>query len=218
MTGKKALIFVALLLAFAFDSGWVKAQTAAPGFTVTASDTSMPSGGFGFIPFTLAAVNGYTGPVAVGCTPQTPPAGANIPTCNAPEPYGTGFNGVTVSLSAQAPVANQSIEIYALPASMAGRWLSRLEQNGAAGPAVAGMLMLGLGFRRRRSRWSRRLLPIAALLIGLMGIGACGSPIPAAPTLTPGVYTYTVWATGVTAPFSASTTVTVTVPPGITVL
>jgi hypothetical protein len=63
---------------------------------------------------------------------------------------------------------------------------------------------------------------MAALLVVLTGLSACGGPT----TLTPGTYTYTLTATSLqeaspTTPLgsevSASTTVVVTVPPGIVV-
>jgi hypothetical protein len=77
--------------------------------------------------------------------------------------------------------------------------------------------MLGLGLKRKRSRQSARLLLAVGMLIGLTGIGACSGP----ETLTPGTYTYTLNASSYVqnnTSLSASTTVTVTVPPGIVVV
>ena len=77
---------------------------------------------------------------------------------------------------------------------------------------MAGVFMLGLGLRRRRSlRYTHLLLPVG-LLLGVSGITSCAGP----ETLTPGTYTYTLTATeiGPVSP-SATTTFTVTVPRGI---
>jgi hypothetical protein len=219
----RALSYLISLLAVTCGSIGAQAQVASPSFTLTARNTAMPSSGFGFIPFTLTAVNGYTGSVLVACEPPSPPAGANIPTCGAPEPYGNGFPGglVGVSLTADSPVASSSVYIYALPASLSASWnprLRRLETEGTVGWALAGVLMLGLGLWPRKTRCPARLLPAMVMLIALMGVVACAGPFPKAPTLTPGTYTYTVTALGVGTSLSTSTTVTVTVPQGIVVL
>jgi hypothetical protein len=221
MKGNKALTCLASLLVLVFGSGGAQAQAATPSFTITADNVTMPSGGFGLIPFTLTSANGYTGGVLVGCTPPTPPAGVNIPTCGAPEPYGPGNLPLGVTLTADSPVVKQSIYIYALPASISASLNARLNRpgpEGTAGWALAGALMLGLGFRKRRSRWPACLLLAVVMLIGLTGLVACASPFPNFPTLTPGTYTYSVTAVGVGTSFSTSTTVTVTVPSGIVVL
>lgn len=216
----KALVCVVPLLALAAGTARVPALAATPSFTITASSVTMsPSSGRGTILFTLTAVNGYTGLVNVGCTPPTPPVGGNIPTCNAPEPYGSGFDGVTMRLTAQEPVAKNGISLYALPPSIAPIWLSQLDRpavGGAAGFALAAAVMLGFGFRRRRLRWPMQLLLAMVMLFSLAGIVACGAALPNGPTLTPGTYTYTVWAVGTN--FSTSTKVTVTVPKGVVVL
>jgi hypothetical protein len=221
MKGTKALTCLVLLLAFACGSVGAQGQSAAPSFTLAASNITMPSSGFGLIPFTLTSVNGYEGGVLVGCTPPTPPAGANIPTCGAPEPYGQGFQGggVFVTLTADSPVANSVVEIYALPAYISAGWNARLDRpqtEGTAGWELAGALIVGLGLRRRRARCPACPLLAMVMLIGLTGTVGCVGPFPKAPTLTPGTYTYTVTAVGTS--FSTSTTVTVTVPQGIVVL
>jgi hypothetical protein len=210
------------LLALVCASVGAYGQAASPSFTLAASNITMPSSGFGIIPFTLTSVNGYVGAVIVGCAPQTPPAGANIPTCGAPEPYGNGFPGgtVTVNLTADSPVANHGVFIYALPASISDSWnarLNRTETEGTLSCALVGALMWGLGFPRQKRAWRRvRLSLLMVTLIGMAGIVGCVGPFPKAPDLTPGIYTYKVTAVGDS--FSTSTTVTVTVPQGIVVL
>jgi len=220
MKGRRGFTFLAWILVFA--RGFVGAQAqAGPSFTVTAGNAAMPSSGFGIIPFTLTSTNGYVGPVIVSCMPTTPPAGANIPTCGAPEPYGNGFQGggVSVNLTADSAVVKGGIFIYALPASISEGWNALLhhpETEGTTGWALASVMTLGLTFPRWKARRSTRGLLVIITLIGLAGIVACVGPFPKAPSLTPGTYTYTVTAVGTS--FSASTTVTVTVPPGVVVL
>ncbi|MGH9616195.1 MAG: hypothetical protein ACRD28_05575 [Acidobacteriaceae bacterium] len=81
------------------------------------------------------------------------------------------------------------------------------------GLMLAGALFLGLGLRRRRTRWPSLLLLAVVMLVGMMGIVACGSGVQ---TLTPGTYAYTLTANAQNSPsLSASTTVNVTVPAGI---
>ena len=62
-----------------------------------------------------------------------------------------------------------------------------------------------------------RLMLAVGALIGLTGMSACGNGVE---TLTPGLYTYTLTANPSAQsnpPLSVSTTVNVTVPPGIIV-
>jgi hypothetical protein len=60
-----------------------------------------------------------------------------------------------------------------------------------------------------------RLSLAVCMVIGLAGLGGCGSSIK---TLTPGVYTYTFTASELSnTSLSASTTVNVTVPAGIVI-
>ena len=221
MKGNRALTCLATLLVLVFGSDGAQAQAATPSFTITASNTTMPSNGLGSIPFTLTSVNGYAGGVLVDCTPPSPPPGANIPTCGAPEPYGPGNLPLGVTLTAASPAVKQSIYIYALPASISASLNARLNRQGPEGTAswaLAGALMLGFELRRRRRRWPADLLLAVVMLIGLAGLVACASPFPSFPTLTPGTYTYTVTAVGVGTSFSTSTEVTVTVPSGVVVL
>lgn len=219
MRPSKTLICLLSLCIIALGASDASAFAATPSFTITAKNTTMPSTGLGLIAFTLTAVDGYQGGVEVGCTPPTHPSGTNIPACTAPEPYGAPVP-FYVQLTPEMPVVNQSVYLYALPASIANGEDARSNHSGPEGSirwAMAGVLVLGLGFGGRKGQWAAHLLLACALLVGLTAMTACGGNIPHYPTLTPGSYTYTVWAIGTTPDFSAKTTVTVTVPPGIVV-
>jgi hypothetical protein len=141
-------------------------------------------------------------------TQPTPPAGVREPI---PDEGGPAVSPIvlTANTSVTGVVVVSAIEFT----------VSRLNppvSKEGKGWVLAGVLMLGLGFRRRKARWPAHLLLAVGVLIGLTGIGACGgSPI----TLTPGTYPYTITASSInsSSSLSASTTVMVTVPPGIVV-
>jgi hypothetical protein len=87
-------------------------------------------------------------------------------------------------------------------------------RHGDAAWALAGVVMLGIGLRKRTRRWAR-LLAMCGIGVVAMSLSGCGGP----PTLTPGTYVFTLNAQsvpdGTTLSIMASTTATVTVPPGI---
>ena len=205
MQRNKALTCLASLLTLALGSGSAQALTATPSFTISAANFTMPSSGNGSIPFTLTSVNGYTGTVNVTGTLPNTPAGIRVPNLDLGGPVSPGF-----VLTANATVAG----VIGITASAPA--VSRLnlpEHGGSAGWELAGVFILGVGLRRRKARWPMRLLLTAGMLIGLTGIGACGgSPV----TLTPGTYPYTL--TAYNNSLTASTTVMMTVPPGIVVI
>jgi len=207
MKGNTVLICLLCFLAFAVGPGGAQASAPTPSFTISATNITMPSSGNGSIPITLTSVNGFAGTVVVGCMSPNPPAGVRKPYCDLPGPVAS-----TYVLTANAKVT-ESIGISAsapLPPA-AGRYPPGAGAD--ASLALAGGLMLGFGLRRRRARWPALLFLALAMLIGTTGIGACGS---GPETLTPGTYTYTLNASAQNYPtLSASTTVNVTVPPGI---
>ena len=214
MTGKKALVFWVVVLALM--PGVCGAQTATPHFTIAASNATMPSSGSGAIPFTLTSVVGFAGSVAVTCTAPTVNAGVQIPLCEdggsgaipANPPIVLTANGTATGI---APL--EAIE-YANSAKDVGGTKLR-GHGGAVSWALAGLLMLGVGLRRRR-RLSGLLMAVG-ITIGLTVVSGCGGPA----TLTPGVYTYTLNAfeSNINNPaLNVSTTVQVTVPAGIVIV
>jgi len=189
-----------------FDS---PALAATPDFTITATNVTMSSSsssGQGSSSFTLTSVNGYSGTVGINCTAQTPPTGVKVPFCGgvvAFQPYTLTANQVVTGsvgfFNAPQPCSNPC------PVS-----LPRRGGHGMApGLALAGVLLLGLGFRRRAAR--RLTLTFLALgaLAGLAGISACGGSNS---VVTSGTYAYTITAMDMKTNVPVTTMVNVTVP------
>jgi drug/metabolite transporter (DMT)-like permease len=109
-----------------------------------------------------------------------------------------------------------SIMIVAIqpnPVPLSSR-LNPAGRRGGAALALAGLVMLGLGRRRRGSRSFLRATLALGIMMGLAGLGLCGCGGP--PTLTPGTYMFMLNATSVATPvLTASTTANVTVPAGV---
>jgi hypothetical protein len=61
MKRNKILACVASLVAVTLFWGGAQALAAAPGFTISATNITMPSSGNGSIPITLTSVNGFAG-------------------------------------------------------------------------------------------------------------------------------------------------------------
>jgi hypothetical protein len=215
MTRNTALTYLISLLTLAPSLCGAQVP-ATPGFTISATDITMPFSDYGSIPFTLTSVNGFAGSVSVICAPPIPPAGVKEPGCTGGPvipPIALAANATAtgvVSINVFEPLPGPTSSKLNLPGHGAGH-------GGGMGWALGGVGMLGLGFLRKRWRLSTSLLLTVGMLIGLAGISACsGAPV----TLTPGAYTYTLTAatpTGSNPSFSASTTVKVTVPAGVVV-
>jgi hypothetical protein len=192
--------FVALL---AFAGVRSVAQTAS--FTLAAENTTMPTHGTGSIQWTLTSVNGYQGLITVDCAPANPPKGANLPWCEGPvnpPPFGLTAN----------ETLSETFLLSATPGSGVPSVLHRVPQGGAASLALAGVLLVGVGFRRRVAHWVRLTLLAVLALTSLVTTSACGGY---SNTLTPGTYAYTITAWDLNTNESVSTTANVTVPPGI---
>jgi len=190
-------------------AGYCSAPSPAPSFTISAGNVTIPASGTGLISYTLTSVNGFVGSVSVTCTPPTPPADVREPVC------GGGPVSPPITLAANAMgTGNVGLEPYVYFPPQTSNRRDHSRPGGGTNWSLAGVLMLGLALPRRRMLKSRRLLLTIGLLIGLGGITACSTIV----TLTPGTYTYTLDASEVgNASSSATTTVQVTVPPGIDV-
>ena len=199
------LVVLSVLVTRACVAG---AATPVPSFTITASNVTMPSSGEVSIPFTLTSVNGFVGSVGILCSEPTVAGSKHEgPYC---ENYGA-VQSYSLSVNGTATGGYKIVAIKPPLVPAAG-----LRHSGGATWALAGVLMLGLGLRKRSQRLARGLLGMG--LIGLTGLGlsGCGGP----PTLRPGDYVFTLTAQSVSngtliPVITASTTATVTVPAGI---
>jgi hypothetical protein len=206
----KWLLLFALLLATNLALAGKHALAATRGFTLTASNATMPTSGAGSIPFTVTSVDGYSGSFAVGCSP--PDVSAKLPACSGGGPA----LALIYTLSANG-VAQGDIPLSAAFCSPSGPCpvkFPRTRTRFPGGLALAGALLVGLGLMRRRARWFTLLVLAVSMLAGVAGITSCAG----GKTLTPGVWQYTVTATSIESSpplISASTTVNVTVPPGV---
>jgi hypothetical protein len=211
MRVRRLLVLFGSLLAIVYGPGSGQAQSATPGFTISASNATMPASGSGAIPFTLTSVNGFAGSVVVTCSPANQPAGSILPQCgDSPVvvPYTLTANGTTtgtLTLIASTPPCSGPCPV---------KLVRPARRPGAVKLALAGVLLLGFGFRRR-ARQLRLMLLVVGILAGLAAVG-CGSGSHT--TLTPGTFAYAVSAIEVTTntpTVEVTATVNVTVPAGI---
>ncbi len=199
---KHAISLLGLLFALGVSAASAQAT---PSFTISATNTTMTASGAS-IPFTLVSLNGYAGKLGVDCGATNPPAGARLPYCG-------GGPAFQIALAANA-TAKGSVGLSAGPAPLAPASRSNTpgHGSGAAWAFAGGILLFGLGFGRRKARWLSVLLLSIGALAELGALSACGG---GQPTLTTGTYDYTLTAYDTTTNATASTTVKVTIPPGI---
>ncbi len=216
MRGRLRVLLTASLLAFGLVFCCTSAPAATPGFTITTTNVTMSSSGSngsGSSSFTLTSVDGYTGSVSVGCNPPTPPTGVTVPYCGngVPEPGAIPVQP-PITLTADEVVTG-TISFYNSPLPCSSPCPVSLPRRGGHGLApslaLAGVLLLGFGFRRRAARWLTLTLLAMGALAGLAGISACGGNKS---VVTPGTYAYTVAARDVNTSATVSTSLNVTVP------
>jgi hypothetical protein len=211
MNRRRAFLRFAVLLAIGLGIAGKSAIAASPGFTITAGNVTMSADGSSSVTWTVTSVDGYSGTLQVACNPVNVPAGARLPICG-----GGGGPVPTYPLSANG-VIQESFPLLAQPPPCDGPCptsFHRPRKRFAAGLSLAGVLLIGLGFTRRRKGWLTLPALAVATLAGMTAITACGSN---GPTLTPGVWPYTVSADAPGTPpiMTASATINVTVPAGI---
>jgi hypothetical protein len=183
---QKQSVSIAALMALSFGLFAAQARAANPSFTITATNATMSSsgsGGTGSSTFTLTSVNGYTGTVGITCYPTDQPTGAKLPYCGGPAMIGH-------TLTADAMVTG-SLPFYNEPVPEPVSMPVRKSHAGPAGLALADGLLLGLGFRRRVSRWMFLVLFAVGAFAGLGVISGCGGN-GGNSVVTPGTYSYTV--------------------------
>jgi hypothetical protein len=200
------LVVIGFLIPFGLGLSCACALAATPNFTISAANTIMPSSGFGSVPVTLTSINGYVGSVTTNCNPTNPPAGAKLPICGgptAPPIFALTANQTVKGSITLMPYGDD----LPFPASMLHRDGRRL----APGLALAGVVLFGLRIRPRD--WYRLALTFFVLfvLVGLMGISACGGK-GNSNGMTPGTYQYTVTAGDINTGEYVTTNVAVTVP------
>lgn len=179
---------------------------AATPYAITATNVTMPSTGTGSTQYTVTGIP-LTGTLAVNCQYSGPGVGLKIPTCT----YGP--------LHAPAPVtAGQTVTgtILFYPYGVAiPAGLRRTRQVPAAGLGLAGLALIGFGFRRRVRGLPAGILLVTASLVGLTGFTACAGG--GFNGMTPGTYQFTLAADNEANPVTplgqgVSTTISVTVP------
>jgi hypothetical protein len=183
---RKSVVSFAIVIALSLGVFGARAPAATPSFTITATNVTMTSSGSkgtGSSTFTLTSVNGYTGTVGVTCYPTTEPAGAKLPYCG-------GSLEIAHRLTANAVVTG-ALPFFNVAVPEPVTMPVHRSHTGSAGLALAGALLLGLGFCSRVSR--RWLLVIfAAGACAVSGaISGCGGSNS---VVTPGTYSYTVQA------------------------
>jgi hypothetical protein len=202
------LLCLASLLTLTIGAATAQPPAPAPSFTISAPNITMPSSGTATVNFTLTSVDGFTGTVAVNCAAPTVSANVILPYID----LGGPLHAYTVTANA---ATTGNFNLLATPPLAVPAALNHPARRSTLVWSLAGVFLLGLGLRRRKSLRYTHLLLAVGLLIGVSGITACAGP----ETLTPGTYTYTLTATQVDVPAipsaTATTTFTVTVPRGI---
>lgn len=185
MNIQKSFAVLAMPIALSLGLFAAQARAATPSFTVSATNVTMSSSsssGTGTSNIKLTSVNGYSGTVGVICYPTTEPADAKLPFCGGSTVmlgYTLNPGGITAGT---LPLFNEPVpEPVNMPA--------RRSKAGPAGLALAAMVLLGLGFPRRVSRWFLLVLFAAGAFAGLGVASGCGGGNS---VVTPGTYSYTV--------------------------
>jgi hypothetical protein len=210
MHERRVLLLFAALLAISLGLIGKRAHAATPSFTLTASNATMSASGSSSVPFTVTSVNGYAGTVHVSCNPVNIPSGAKLPYC------GLSIAVPTYTVPANGTVTgNLSLLASPIPCAPSGCpvKLDRPHKGFATGLALAGALLVGFGFIRRKGHLFTLMLFAAGSLAVMAGINACGGS--SGSTLTAGVWPYTVTSSDTSTNETVSTTVNVTVPAGI---
>jgi hypothetical protein len=178
------------------------AQSPAPTFSITTSNVSLSTTGTGSIPYTVTAVNGYTGKVIVACQAPTVPAGVNIPYCGtAPVVSYTLDPSVDPS---HYPAVSGSFPLYGNGPVTAGFTATH---NPMLAIFFIVALLSGLTLRRKAAR--RLTLPLCLVVLGALSCTTGCGTIPHG--FTPGTYTYVVSATQTPAPLYLGANATVTI-------
>ena len=212
MHRRRMYLLYGSILAFNLSAFIASPLACASEYAITAANVTMPSSGYGYGKFSVTGL--FTaGTVTIGCQYSGPTTEARIPQ----------YCG-TMSLSPFQVTAGETLtgEISFVPYGdvpppTPGDQHSAHHQPGhlsAVSLALAGVLLLGFGLRRKASRWLVLTVFAVSTLAGMTGISACAGN--SSNGMTPGSYQYTVTASyandlnNVIVP--TSTTVYVTIP------
>jgi hypothetical protein len=206
MHDRRVLLLFAASLAIILGLAGKPLPASTPSFTITASNTTFAASGPSAVPWTVTSLNGYTGTVNVDdCGPVNAPEGAMLPSCGGSISPSTDTVPANGSVSGQLPLYNGAVPVAV--------GLNGARKGSAAGLALAGALLVGFGFSRRSRRRLALMLLALCTLAGMAGITACGGS--SGPTLTAGVWPYTMSAVDINTGDRVSTTFSLTVPSGI---
>ena len=174
----------------------------APAYAITATNVTMPASGNGITHYTVTGIPS-TGTLTVSCEYSGPPTTARLPICT----YGP-LGALPVNTG---QTVTGTIQFFpfgsAIPASAQRR-------HGPVGALTwAGLLLVGLGLRRRLSGFLQMLV-LAIAVAGVVGVTGCGANPNA---MTAGTYAYTITASNEASPNTplgqgVSTTIQVAVP------
>jgi hypothetical protein len=181
MNKAKSLI-LGILVALGASIYCVKAHAATATFTIAATNATMSStaaSGFGTSTITLTSMNDYSGSVFLSCQPDNVPAGASVPNC-----LGSVLIGIPVN---SGQTVSRTISLYNSPVPEPVTASNRAAYSLPV--ALAGGILLGLGLRRKGSRWLMLGLFAVASLIGISALSGCGGDKS---VVTPGTYSYTI--------------------------
>ncbi|MFZ1086664.1 MAG: hypothetical protein WAN35_17015 [Terracidiphilus sp.] len=183
MKSRHFVVSAALPLAVACALSTTAAWAAAPP-VLTATNVTMPSSGNGTSDYTITGIPG-AGTVTIGCLFTGTISTAKIPECSAPFPIINVTAGETVT---------GTVPFYPFGAAVPVGLQKAPHRSGhlqLAGLSVAGLLMLGFGFRRWARRWLVLTLLAAGTLVGAGGVSGC---VDLNTAMTPGTYQYTITA------------------------
>jgi hypothetical protein len=185
MQSSRFATLFSLLLAVVCAPSGARALSVTP-FSITATSVTMPSSGNGQSQYTVTGIP-TAGTVSVDCLFTGTISTAKIPNCT----YGPL---VAIPVTAGQTLTG-SIQFYPFGAAVPLGLHRAPRHSGplpAASLALADVLMLGFGFRRKAWRWLAVALLAVGTLAGMSGISGCGG---LSESMTPGTYQYTIVAT-----------------------
>ncbi|MGP8270046.1 MAG: hypothetical protein ACLQLH_08265 [Terracidiphilus sp.] len=208
MHSRRLFVLFGWIPAFSIGIFSVGALASTPEFAITATNVTMPMNRtLGFSQYKVTAIP-MNGTLAVGCQYVGKEPAQDAPICN----YGPIVGPMQVDAG---QTVTGTIGFY--PAGSAVPAGLRRNGHAARGLALAGVLLLGFGLRRRVRMWLALMLIVAGSLSVVVGISACSGSSSGGFNGTPGTYQYTITAlneSGGVTPLgqATSTTIYVTVP------